>query len=132
MTQRKILYSLKKIDHCKKKGFYLEALLKNYHLNVEILKLISDKHTSPNTDLIKAKHILGNLLEQVNDRAELKSTITRKNLKTMKPWLSKMDGFFKTIKVKEPSDTKSLLTEGEKIFAILQMSATKIFAGQKR
>ncbi|MCE3260017.1 MAG: hypothetical protein K0S12_1658 [Bacteroidetes bacterium] len=123
---------MRKIDHCKKKGFYLEALVNNYHLNVDILRLISDKYTKENeAEKIKAKRMLANLLNAVNDQPALKSTINRRNLKTVKPWFSKMDGFFKTIKVQPPSNTKTLLTEGEKIFAILQISATKIFSGDK-
>lgn len=131
MTKRKILSALKKIEQCKTKGFYLEALLRNYHLNVETLKFISLKLTALKQDHLKVKHILSHLLEEAGRRGDMKTTISKKNLKTLKPWLSKMETFFKILKSKEPSNVKALLHEGENVFAILQISAAKIFVGQK-
>ncbi|MCE3227133.1 MAG: hypothetical protein K0S32_1684 [Bacteroidetes bacterium] len=132
MTPRKIQLTLKKIDHCKSKGFYLEALLRNYHLNAGTLRFISTKLTAAkHDDELKVKHILSHLVEETGRRGDLKSIIGKKNLKTVKPWLSKMDVFFKTLKSKEPANVKTLLSEGEKIFAILQISATKIFVGHR-
>jgi hypothetical protein len=132
MTKRKIQIALKKIEQCKTKNCHLEALLKNYHLNVDLLKFISLKLTAVkhNEDL-KVKHILSHLLEETSRRGDLKTIIGKKNLKTVKPWLSKMDVCFKTLRSQEPTNVKILLNEGEKIFAILHISASKIFVGHK-
>jgi hypothetical protein len=43
MTQRKTTIALKKIESNFNKGYVLESLLQNYHLNVDLLKLICTK-----------------------------------------------------------------------------------------
>jgi hypothetical protein len=132
MNQRKILFIQKKIEKSKEAGSFLEALFLNYHLNVEILKFISLKlNPGKLTKDVKPKEILNDLISLVNSQPSAKAIIGKKNLKILKPWLFKMDMFIKTLRIKNPSNTKTLLAESEKIFAILNISLTKIFIGTK-
>lgn len=127
MTERKILYALKKIDQSKNGSYYIEALLDIYYLNIEVLRYMTLKFTSVNADeSIKVKHMMDNLISEIEKRPELKTIITKKNLKVLKPWLSKMDDFFKTLKNNKPDNSKMLLLEGEKVFGILKISFTKL------
>ena len=128
MTQRKILFALKKIDDATAKNFWLEALLNNYHLNVDLLKLIYSTSALTNTvEEKKLKLIITELCDEIDKNPALKTIIAKKNLKIVKVWTSKMDEFFKTLKHKQPSNTKLLFGETQKIFAILNISAHKIF-----
>jgi len=129
MTEKKVLLELKKIDTASKKGFIIEALLINYHLNIDLLKLIYSKSalTKPTTDK-KIKIIISELSAEIDKNAQLKTVIAKKNLKIVKVWASKMDLYFKSLKHKSPENSKSLFNETQKIFAILNISAHKIFA----
>ncbi len=133
MTKRQIIASQKKIDKCKVDGYFLEALLNYYYLNVEILSFIS-LNLNPNLPVknIKTKEILNNLIAEVSGQSKSKGIITKKNLKMLKPWVLKMDDFFKTLKIKPPTNTKVIILECEKIFAILNISLTKILISKKK
>jgi len=127
MTERKITYAIKKINACKKEGYLLEALLKSYHLNVELMKyLLAATHSSYSTKDKKLKAILHEFITQVNDHPELKSIVYKKTLKSVKTWLRKMDAFFKKLKMEEPPHVKELLSESELIFGILHISAARL------
>ncbi|MBL7912264.1 MAG: hypothetical protein JNJ41_14480 [Bacteroidia bacterium] len=128
MTQKKVTAELKKIETASKKGFVLEALLANYHLNVDLLKLIYTRSgLSESTDGKKVKAVINELSAEIDKNTKLKTVISKKNLKVVKVWASKMDAFFKALKHKHPENTKSLFTESQKIFAVLNISAHKIF-----
>jgi hypothetical protein len=132
MTQRKITYALNRINTCKENGFVMEALLKNYHLNLDIIKHILSRYsTNYSFEGKKIKNIVTDFLEEISVNAELRSILNKKNLKVVKPWLQKMDLFFKTLKLKSPANTKALLAETEKIFSILNISISKLFSQQK-
>jgi len=132
MKQGQINITLKKIEKSKKNGCLIEALLANYHLNIEILKFISLKI---NPDFlvknVKPKEILNALIPVVNNEHSSKAIINKKNLKILKPWLTKMDTFFKILKIKSPSGVKHLILESERIFSVLNISLAKIFIGSK-
>ena len=132
MTEKKITYALNRIKSSKEKGFLLEALLKTYHLNIDIIKHIL---LSANKDYSfkdkKIKLIVNEFLEEISINPALKSILNKKNLKVVKPWLNKMDDYFKALKLQAPSNTKALLAETEKIFGILNISATKLFVKNK-
>ncbi len=132
MTKTKITLALKKIEATKQYRCFNEALITHYHLNIEVLKFISLKlNPDKTTKNIKPKDILNDLISIINNEAASKSIISKKNLKILKPWLNKMEVFFKTLKIKNPLNTKSLLVESEKIFAILNISLAKIFIAAK-
>ncbi len=110
----------------------MEGLFLNYHLNIEILKFISLK-VSPDkllTGNLKPKEIVNNLISELRAQPESKAIISKKNLKTLKPWLLKMDTYIKLLRIKKPSNAKALLLESEKIFAILNISLKKILVGK--
>jgi len=133
MTEQKILYSIKKFELCKGRGYNLEAVLRVYHLNIKMLKFLSVRLLAvEHNDDVKPKHIVNQLVEQLNLNTSLKTTINKKNLKTLKPWLTKMDTFMKTLKHREPSNTKTLLAESEQILGILKISVTKILIVDKK
>ncbi len=129
MTQRKILFALKKIELAKQQGFFAEALLKNYHLNLQLLKFIF-AHCSVTKSVHnkKVKIIIAELNTELNTNPRLKAIISKKSLKNINHWILKIDVFFKTLKLKEPANTKDLLAEGELVLGILNISATKIFS----
>jgi len=132
MTQRKISYALNKIKAAKKEGFHFEALIRAYQLNVELIRYmlmaVNPEH-SPKDKKIKV--LVKLFQDEMVIHPELKSIIHKRSLKSLKPWLSKMDHFFKTAKVSQPLDTKLLQQETEKIFGILNISANKLFAKVK-
>ena len=129
MTEKKITAELKKIDSTSKKGFILEALLANYHLNVDLLKLIYTRSgLSGSVNDKKIKAIISELCIEIDKNTTLKTVIAKKNLKIVKVWALKMDTFFKALKHKQPENTKALFNETQKIFAVLNISAHKIFA----
>jgi hypothetical protein len=132
MTERKITYALKKIASCKEQGYYLEALLKSYHLNVSLIKYMlasSDSGFSPKGNKIKT--IVSQFVKEVTVNPALKSIITKRTLKIVRPWLVKMDDFFKKLKIAQPSHLSELLEETEKIFGILNISANKLLIKSK-
>src|SRR6185436_10121375 len=103
MTIRKIQYAWNKIDACKSHGYYMEALLRNYHLNLDIIRHILS--TQAEDYLVKGKKIktiVGDFLLEIERNTQLKSILNKRNLKTVKPWLDKMDAFFKTLKQGQP------------------------------
>lgn len=132
MTKKQILLSLKKIEKSRTDGYPQDALFKNYHLNIELLKfLLSKVDPGKSLENLKPKELLNLLITEVGNKASAKAVINKKNLKSLKPWLAKMDLYIKTLKVKEPSNTKSLLSESEKIFSLLHISVTKLLVVNK-
>ena len=129
MTQRKVLFALKKIELAKQHGFFTEALIKNYHLNLQLLKFIfSYCSTTKSIQDKKTKLLLVELTKELNTNPQLKAIISKKSLKNINPWVLKIDLFFKTLKLKEPANIKLLLAEGEQVLGILNISASKIFS----
>lgn len=132
MTERKITYALNRIKTCKEQGFLLEALLKNYHLNLAIIKYILSVNSevySPKGEKIKT--VFHKFIDEISVNPKLRSILNKKNLKMLKPWLDKMEQFFKLLKNQQPANVKALLSETEQIFGILNISAFKLF-GQHR
>ncbi len=110
----------------------MEALLKNYHLNLDIIKHILGTYSLDySVEGKKIKTIINDFLEEISVNPQLKSILNKKNLKVVKPWLEKMDLFFKTLKLKPPANTNALLAETEKIFSILNISISKLFSQHK-
>jgi hypothetical protein len=130
MTQRKTTSALKKIESNFNNGFVLEALLENYHLNVNLLKLICTKFEITGCDDKKIKSIVTEISNEIDSNQDLKTVISKKNLKIVKVWVAKMDVFFKALKHKNPSNCKTLFHETQKITGVLNISAHKIFASK--
>ncbi|MES2680042.1 MAG: hypothetical protein V4635_09165 [Bacteroidota bacterium] len=123
---------MNRIKTCKENGFVMEALLKNYHLNLDIIKHILGTYSLDySVEGKKIKTIINDFLEEISVNPQLKSILNKKNLKVVKPWLEKMDLFFKTLKLKPPANTNALLAETEKIFSILNISISKLFSQHK-
>lgn len=132
MTEKKVTYALNRIKTCKEKGFILEALLRTYHLNVELIKYILS--TCSEDYLVKDKKIKAifhRFEEEVAVNARLRAVLNKRNLKTLRPWFGKIDTYFKALKLRQPSNTKALQAESEKIMALLNISASKLFAQNK-
>lgn len=130
MTEKKITYAWNRISACKENGFLLEALLKNYHLNLDIIRYILSTYSDYSVKDKKIKVVVHDFLEETTVNPKLKAILNKKNLKTLKPWLDKMDIFFKALKYRNPSTTKNLQLETEKIFAMLHISVNKLFASR--
>jgi hypothetical protein len=127
MTERKITYQLNKIKKCKEEKYYFEALLRSYHLNVELIRYIltvaSPQHSVKDQ---KTKTLVKIFLHEMSMHPELKSIINKKSLKSLKPWLKKMDEVFRNLKMAHPVNFAELQSECEKIFGILKISANKL------
>lgn len=107
----------------------MEALLKNYHLNLDIIRYVLSTYVSGYSFRDKKiKEIVNDVIEETSVNPKLKSILNKKNLKVLKPWLFKMDTFFKALKHGRPVNTKALQQETEKIFALLNISVNKLFA----
>ncbi len=129
MTQRKILFTLKKIELAKQHGFFTEALINNYRLNLGLLKFIfSHCSSTKSSEGKKAKTLIAELNTELKTNPQLKAIISKKSLKSISHWILKIELFFKTLKLKEPANTNDLLAEGEQVLGILNISATKIFS----
>lgn len=133
MTEKKISYALNRIRSCKENGFVLEALLKSYHLNLDVIKyILADAIKGYSFKDKKIKVIVHEFMEEISVNPKLKSIMNKKNLKIVKPWLHKMDEFFKALKTGQPANTKTLQAETEKIFGILNISLSKLFIKAKK
>jgi len=133
MTDRKITYALNKIKTSKKTGHTLEAFVRSYLLNVELIRYILSV-TSPTLDLKdkKTKTLVNLLLKELTLHPELKSIIHKKSLKSLKPWLAKTDAFFKNLKMGILVNPAALQIESDKIFGLLKISANKLLLKGKR
>ncbi|MBX3163262.1 MAG: hypothetical protein KF900_02185 [Bacteroidetes bacterium] len=133
MTQRKIIYARNRIKAGKEQGFYLEALLKSYHLNVDLIKfLLCNSSENYSAKGKKIKVIVREFLHEIENNLTLKAILNKRNLKSVKPWLDEMDIFFKTLKLEYPANVKSLQSNSEKVFALLNISANKLFVQHKK
>lgn len=128
MTENKINLTLRKIAQCKRTKYTLEALISSYHLNLDLVRFILLK-TDPafNLEAKKIKVIVKELQKEAAVNSALKSVINKQSIKSLKVWLGKMDVFFKTLKMQPTKNTHLLLTESEKICAILLISTKKLF-----
>jgi len=132
MTNRKILLALKKIEVSYADGYVIEALIANYHLNLNLLRFIcSVSDAIKFKEEKKVKNLIIQLSEEIDNNQKLKTIISKKNLKFFKVWLSKTELYFKTLKYKLPSNTKTLFLETQKITGILNISVNKIIATNK-
>ena len=127
MTERKITYALNRIKASKEGGYNIEALVKSYQLNIELLRyIISQTDSGKDQQDKKVKALVKHLVEKAGTDSRLKTIISKKSFKALKPWLAKMDVFFKALKTCQAYNTKPLQSETEKIFGILKISANKV------
>lgn len=127
MTERKFQYTIKKIGTCREQGYYTEALIRNYHLNLDVIRyILSTCVAEYSVKDKKIKTIVNDFISETMVNAELNSILNKKNLKIVKPWLEKMEVFFKTIKHKLPANTRLLQQETEKITGLLNISLIKL------
>lgn len=127
MTEKKISYALNRIKQCKADKYGLEALLRTYHLNLDLLRFIITK-ADPNYNFEgkKVKEIVKDFHKEALSNASLKTIINKRSIKSLKPWLLKMDAFFKLIKIASPLNIHLLQSESEKICGILKISVHKL------
>jgi hypothetical protein len=127
MTEKKITYALNRIKQCKADKYSLEALLRTYYLNIDLLRFIITK-TTPDYSFEgkKVKELVKEFQKEALTNVALKPVITKRSIKSLKPWLLKMDVFFKQIKLAEPLNIHLLQSESEKICGILKISVHKL------
>ena len=103
-----------------------------------LLKRLSGKavrqpmHTLVRFDFMDFLYSYNDFLNEISNDQNLKSIINKKNLKIVKPWLIKVDAYFKDLKLGTLINTKPLLSENEKVFGILNISITKLFIKSKK
>jgi hypothetical protein len=128
MTERKVSYALKKIKQCQDCGCDIEALIRSYFLNIELIRYIqSSLSPTYNVKDKKVKPMVRDFLNEISNHPEFKAVIQKKNLKTVRPWIDKMDGFFKSMKAGHYEKPDKLQIEAQRIFGILNLSASKLF-----
>jgi hypothetical protein len=131
MTERKITYALNRIKSCKEAGYSTEALIRSYQLNVDLLRYIISQSDDDKTQQDKkVKALVKHLLEKATSDSRLKTIVSKKSFKALKPWLTKMDEFFKALKMCHAFNAKPLQSETEKIYGILKISANKLIVNK--
>jgi hypothetical protein len=132
MTPKKITAALKAIHASKEDGYLLEAVLKSYHLNISLVRFIF-LYAKPEYSLEgkKLKTFTRDFSNEMSSNPALRSVINKKTFKAVKNWLDKMDIYFKQLRFEQPSNTKLILSDSEKVFATLSISANKLFAARR-
>ncbi len=129
MTTQKLNANLKKIESCISQNFFLEALLRSYHLNLSVIYfLLVSARPDYETTNKKTKQLLKDFGDELSVNAGLKSSINKKTFKLVKTWMKKMDSYHKVLRTNEPTNTKQLLIESQKIFSLLNISLVKMSA----
>lgn len=132
MTERKITLALRKIKLCKEHGFYFEALIRSYHLNLELIRFIlSFSEKAGNPADMKIKKVIQQLLKELSLNPRLKSIINKKHFKAVKLWTLKMEQFFRDMKQGTHRNPKELLVETERIAGLLNISVAKLLIKSK-
>jgi hypothetical protein len=127
MTERKISSALTKIQACREQGYSLEALMRIYLLNVELVRFLL-LTVAPHADMKdkKIKAIVKLLLAELAMHPEMKSIIQKKSLKAIQPWLAKMDLYFRHLKMGQHTSPNPLILESEKVLGLLKISFNKV------
>lgn len=131
MSSQRINKQLQKIQQAEKDGYLLEAFFLQYHLNIELLLLISSKYGHDQNVISKPKDIINYLIRENGKSFDAKSTISQKSLKLVKAWLEKTDPHIKSLRVQPMKGIKEHLHHAQKLFPILNISAFKLERGSK-
>ena len=125
MSNKKTNTILEKISECKKKGFFIEALVLSYHFNLELLFQFSKK-TLPElgTGIKKPKHLVKELLKQTASGTK-KPVLNKQSLKSIKTWIEDMEAVFKNLRSEIPQNNKALLQASEQVSALLNIATNK-------
>lgn len=127
MTTRKVNTAMNKVTSARDKGFYQEALLRTYHMNISLMKhLLSKTAPRSGSDVKKLKPFLKRFFKAHKNSEKLKSTINSRSVKSIQVWLEKTDSFFKTLKMRQPTNTRQLLEESTRIAGLLNISLNKL------
>lgn len=123
---------MSRIAACKKNGSALEALLRTYCLNADLLRFILSV-AAPEQELAtkKIKVLVKVFIKESAAHPELKMVIQKQSLKSLQTWLGKMEDFFKQLKMGRHLNPSRLQAESDKIFALLKISATKLLVNGK-
>jgi hypothetical protein len=133
MTTRKVNTAMNMVTSASDKGFYLEALLRTYHMNLSLMKhILASGSSGAATEGKKLKPFLKKFFKNHKRSEKLKSTISSQSVKSLQVWLEKTDTFFRTLKMRQPANTKQLLEESTRIAGMLSISLNKVGAAKKR
>jgi hypothetical protein len=129
MTKKGIESAVKKITQCKEQGHYLEALIRTYHLNSQLVRFLLESSV-PHLSLQnkKVKEVMSLFSLEIEMNSKLKTLMTKKNLKPVKQWLKQMDEFFKSLKSTYPKTFQTHQNQGDAVFKLLNLSANKLFS----
>lgn len=132
MTDRQIQFALKKIEAAKKANFHTEAFIKHYLLNLALIHYIL-KTLAPQAEIenTKAKAVIKLFMKEMAVHPEMKAVIHKRSLKAVQLWNEKADTFFKQLKMGQDKSATALLSESEKVFALLKISTHKGLAKAK-
>jgi hypothetical protein len=129
MTERRILTVVRKVEAARETGHNMEALLKLHHLNVALLKHLCAKVNAPgDVKGLRPKQLAAALVSAHPANPAVRKYIGTRNTKALKPWITKMDKWLKTIKTKDASNTKPLILDSFHVFTILRVSFAKLNA----
>lgn len=132
MTERKINTAMGRIAVCKKNGHALEAIIRTYCLNADLLRFILSV-AAPEQELAskKIKVLLKVFIKESASHPSLKMIIHKQSLKSLQTWMGKMEEFFRELKMGRHLNPGRLQAESDKIFALLRISATKMLVNGK-
>jgi hypothetical protein len=133
MTNKKIKEEVKKVKACARKGCEIEALLRQYHLNIGLIRYLVDKSSNKQDSIKrKPKQLLRLFIDEHPGNDAMRSLINKRSLKSVRIWMKSMDLFFKKLKSGDPGNAKELLEKAEKVFVLLIIPANKILAASAR
>ncbi len=134
MTERKVTLAMTKITKALEQGYMHEALLRQYLLNVELLRYIvgnlsGDEQVADKKLIQVVKHFC----VEVSTHPEHRIIIHPRSLKSIKPWAREMNNYFKGLKQGHPlAGEEKLIKTSQVIFTLLHMSASKLFMKKLR
>ena len=129
MTERKVTLAMSKITTAQEMGYLHEALLRQYLLNVDLLRYIVERLSEDKgVGDKKLLQVVKQFCVEVSTHPELRIIIHPRNLKAMKPWAREMNDYFKGLKQGHlTATTEKLIKDSQVIFTLLHHSASKLF-----
>jgi len=134
MTERKVNLALSKIKLARDSGYGHEALIRQYLLNLALLRFIVGRLSQDETIQNKKLSTLVNqFCDEVRQDEQFRIIIHPRTLKSILPWARSMNAYFKGLKqgVLHKS-TADLFQASQSIFTLLHISSSKLFIADKK
>lgn len=134
MTERKVNLALTKVKLASEGGYGHEALIRQYLLNLALLRFIVGRLSKDEAiHHKKLSPLVRQFCDEVRQDEQFRIIIHPRTLKAIIPWTRVMNAYFKGMKQgilhKSPHE---LLNSSQVIFTLLHTSASKLFIADKK